>query len=84
VSDAADQKRFGVRDVGIFASLILALAGIIHNASRESATSTATSVWHETRITKLEAWQGEVQDQLHEIDKKLDRIAEKLGAASPK
>jgi hypothetical protein len=70
--------------MGIIGSIVLAVAGIIHNASRESATSSATSVWHETRITKLEAWQGEVQKQLHEIDKKLDRIAEKVGATPTK
>lgn len=77
-------KRFNIRDVGTVSAIVLAVAGIIHNASRESASSSATSVWHETRITKLEAWQGEVQKQLHEMDKKLDRLLERSGATPPK
>ena len=73
-----EAKRYGLRDLGIIISILGLLGNVLYTAASNNASVRSTSDWHEARITKLEAWQADVTKQLHGMDKKLDRLLEKV------
>jgi prefoldin subunit 5 len=75
--DNGDKPR---RDMLGILAMAMSIGALLVTIGGNWSSQSATTSFHERRITALEDWQKETRPVLHEMDKKLDRVLDQLQA----